>query len=246
MYAACAGASGLGVVRIAPEPGFRFPIDALLAAIGPSTRVIYLTDPNNPTGQPIPAGAIERVAEAAPHALVLVDEAYAEFSGRTVIGPLLERHRNLVAGRTFAKAHGLAALRAGALVAHPDTLAPMRRIQPPFSVNICAVRALEAALADRAYLDWYVAQSVESRQMVYDLCGRRGLTCWPSEGNFVLVHVGDDAPALVARMAERRVLVRDRSGAPGCAGCIRITAGVADHTRRCLDVLEDLLATRAR
>jgi len=246
MYAACADASGLGVVRIAPEPGFRFPLDAMLAAISPDTRVIYLTDPNNPTGLGVPRGALEQIGSAAPGATVLVDEAYADFSGRTAIGPMLDRHRNLIVGRTFAKAHGLAALRAGALVAHPDTLAPLRRIQPPFSLNVCAIRALDAALGDRTYLDWYVAQSVESRRIVYDLCARHRLTCWPSEANFVLVRVGDDAPAIVAALATRGILIRDRSSAPGCAGCVRITAGVVEHTRRCLDALEDLLATRAR
>jgi len=242
MYALCAEAGGLGVVTIPPEPDFRFPLDALVSACGAGTRVIYLTDPNNPTGLAIPPGAIARLAADAPDALVLVDEAYAEFSGRTTIGPLLDRHRNLVVGRTFAKAHGLAALRAGALIAHPDTLAPLRRIQPPFSLNVCAVRALETALADRSYLDWYVAQSEESRGMVYDLCGRHGLRCWPSEGNFVLVRLGGNASVVVGALAERGILVRDRSQTPGCAGCVRITAGVVDDTRRCLAALEDLLA----
>jgi histidinol-phosphate aminotransferase len=246
MYAACAEASGLDIVRIAPEPDFRFPLEAILGRISPDTKVIYLTDPNNPTGLAIPPGAIERVASAAPDSVVLVDEAYADFSGRTAIGPLLDRHRNLLVGRTFAKAHGLAALRAGALVAHPDALAPLRRIQPPFSLNICAIRALEAALADRPYLEWYVAQSDESRRIVYDLCDRHGLTYWPSEANFVLVRLGEAAPAIVAALAERGILVRDRTRAPGCAGCVRITTGVVDDTRRCIDALEDMIATRPR
>ncbi len=245
MYAACAEASGLDIVRVPPEPGFGFPLGAILGSIDAGTRLIYLTDPNNPTGLGIPAGAIAEIAVSAPDAIVLVDEAYAEFSGRTSIGPLLETHRNLVVGRTFAKAHGLAALRAGALVAHPDTLGPLRRIQPPFSLNICAVRALEAALGDRPYLDWYVAESVKSRRMVYDLCDRFGLTCWPSEANFVLVRIGDDAPAIVGALADRGILIRDRTRAPGCAGCVRITAGVTDDTRRCIAALEDVLATRA-
>ena len=115
-------------------------------------RLVSVTDPDNPTGLPVPAGAIERLAEAAPHAIVFVDEAYADFSGRTPFR-LLDRHRNVVVGRTFAKAHGLAALRVGALVAHPDTLARFRRLLPPFSVNFAAVRALDAALGDRGYLE---------------------------------------------------------------------------------------------
>jgi histidinol-phosphate aminotransferase len=241
MYDACAEAAGLPTRHIAPVADFRFPTAAVLEAL-PDVGLVYLTDPNNPTGLPIPSGVIEQIAQAAPHALVLADEAYAEFSGRTVIGGALDRARNLIVGRTFAKAHGLAALRIGAVVAHPDRLAPLRRILPPYNVNVCAVRALEAALADPAHLAWYVEQSAGSRRLIYAYCERAGLHAWPSEANFVLIRVGADASAVVRALAGRGILIRDRSGAPGCAGCIRITAGIVDHTRRCLDALEDVRA----
>jgi histidinol-phosphate aminotransferase len=244
MYAACAEGVGLRATHIQPEPDFRFPMEAVLAAIGPDTRLIYLTDPNNPTGLAIPPGAVERIAATAPNALVLVDEAYAEFSGRTFIGPALDRHRNLIVGRTFAKAHGLAALRVGALIAHPATLGPLRRILPPYNVNIAAVFALRAALEDRAYLDWYVAQSVESRRLIYSFCDRHDFKYWKSEANFVLVRVGDDAGTITDDMVSRGVLIRDRSRSPGCAGCIRLTAGVVEHTTVCLSALEETLASR--
>lgn len=246
MYAACADAAGLRAIHVAPEPDFAFPLERLLASAGPDTRLINLTDPNNPTGLGIPAGAIARIAAVASQAFVLVDEAYAEFSGRTCIGPLLDRHRNLVVGRTFAKAHGLAALRVGALIAHPETLAQFRRLLPPYSLNICAIRALAAALEDRAYLEWYVSESVTSRQLIYDFCDARGLRFWKSDANFVLLRVGDDARAIVEAMGVRGVSIRDRSQSPGCAGCIRITAGVVEHTRACLSALEVVLETRTR
>jgi histidinol-phosphate aminotransferase len=244
MYAASAEAAGLVVRRVDPGPNLEFPIDAVLGAIGEDTRLVLLTDPNNPTGLALPEEAAARVVAAAPDAIVLLDEAYAEFSGRTAIGSLLGGHRNLVIGRTFAKAYGLAALRVGALVAHPDTLAPLRRILPPFSVNVCAVRALEAALGDRSHLDWYVAQAAESRQLVSDFCRRHGFETWPSEGNFALVRTGADAAAVVDALASRGVLVRDRSASPGCAGCVRVTAGVVGHTRACLAAWEEILASR--
>jgi histidinol-phosphate aminotransferase len=246
MYPICAEAAGLAVIRVFWDPREAFPTDVLLDAITAETRLIYLTDPNNPTGLPIPSGVVEQIAAAAPHIMVLLDEAYAEFSGRTLIGPALDRHRNLVIGRTFAKAHGLAALRAGALVAHPDTLAPLRRILPPFSLNICAVRALEAALGDRAHLDHYVRESAESRQLVYDFATRHGFRCWKSEANFVLVEIGANAPAVVDAVATRGILIKDRSRQPGCAGCVRITTGIVAHTQLCLAELEDVLASRPR
>lgn len=246
MYRASAEAAGAEIVRIDPEPDFQFPIDAILRAIRPSTRLVYLADPNNPTGLGISAGTVERIAAAAPHALVVVDEAYADFSGRSLIGPALDRFRNLVVGRTFAKAHGLAALRIGALVAHSETLGMLRRLLPPYGLNICAVRALGAAIADTAYRDWYVGQSRDSRRLLCSFAMRRGLKTWPSEANFVLIRVGDAAPTIVTALARRGIHIRDRSSAPGCAGCIRITAGIVEHTRACLDVLEELIAPRSR
>lgn len=245
VYEACAQAVGAHIVRVPPSIDFTFAVQDVVAAITPATRIIYLTDPNNPTGIGIPAHAIERVLDAAPHAFVLVDEAYADFSGRTLIGSRLDRWRNLVVGRTFAKGHGLAALRIGALVAHPETLARLRTVQLPFTINVAAITALAAALDDRAYLDWYVAEAQASREAIYDYCRHRGLTYWPSEANFVLFRVGADAGAIARALAARRIFVRDKSDAPGCSGCIRLTAGVLDHTRRALSVLEDILASRA-
>ncbi len=246
MYVPCAEAAGLSVVRVPPQPEFAYPTDQVLAAITPATRLVYLTDPNNPTGLPIPPLAIERIAAAAPHALVLVDEAYADFSGRTQIGPPLDQYRNLVVGRTFAKGHGLAGLRIGALIAHPEGLAGIRRVLPPFSINVCAAVGLRAALGDRPYLEWFVAQAAESRHLIYEFCRQRGLHYWISEANFVLVRVGEDAPAIVSAVASSGILIRDRSTQPGCGGCIRITAGVADHTRAALAALEAALASRRR
>jgi histidinol-phosphate aminotransferase len=246
MYAACADAAGLEVRRVLPGVDPAFPVEAFFAALSPDVRLIYLTDPNNPTGLAIPPRLVERMCEEAPQALVMLDEAYAEYSGRTAIGPVLERRRNLVVGRTFAKAYGLAGLRVGAVVAHPETLALLRHVLPPFPLNICAVRALEAALEDRAYLEWSIAQAADSRELVADACRRLGLHSWPSEANFVLVRIGDEVSRVVDEMAARGVLVRDRSQQPGCAGCCRITAGLVEHTRLAIAALEDALVASRR
>jgi histidinol-phosphate aminotransferase len=119
-------------------------------------------------------------------------------------------------------------------------------MQLPFSVNACAVAALEAALEDHAYLDWYVAESRTSRELVYDFCRRHALTFWPSEGNFVLFRLGQDAADIAGALQSRGILVRDKSASPGCDGCIRLTAGVVEHTQLALSAMEDLLASRTR
>ncbi|HKW02997.1 MAG TPA: aminotransferase class I/II-fold pyridoxal phosphate-dependent enzyme [Vicinamibacterales bacterium] len=243
MYEIYIAGVGLEIAKVATGADFEFPLDGVMDALSPRTRLVYLADPNNPTGQPIPDGAIQKIVEAAPDAVVLVDEAYSEFSGRSIIGPMLDRHRNLIVGRTFAKAFGLAGLRVGALVARPETLAPMRRGLPPFSVNVCALRALEAALADRAHVQAYIEQTDASRHAIYDFCRRHGLRYWPSETNFVLVRLGERAPLVMQAVAARGILISGRSHQFGCAGTVRITAGVLEHTKRLLDELERVLGT---
>ena len=147
----------------------------------------------------------------------------------------------MVVGRTFAKAYGLAGLRAGALVARPELLAAMRRAIPPYSLNVCAAVALPAALGDTAHFDWYVDQVAQSKAMLYDFLERRGVPYWKSEANFVLARFDGQPGRVAAGLAARGVHVRDRSTDPGCAGCLRMTAGVTGHTEALLAALEEIL-----
>jgi len=244
MYADCIEAVGGRIVRVAPPADLAFPLDAVLAAITPRTRVIYLTSPGNPTGLLVPAAAVLALARALPDGLVFVDEAYADFTEAHFLGEL-RGAPNVVVGRTFAKAYGLAALRIGAVVGDDAVIARLRRSLPPYSINVAAAVALEAALGDQAHLDAYRAQVRASKARVYAVCDRLGLGYWPSEANFVLVRVGDRATAIVEALRQRRIFVRDRSSEPGCAGCIRITAGILAHTEQALAALEDILCAVA-
>jgi histidinol-phosphate aminotransferase len=240
MYAACADALGGQVACVPSGADFAFPLDAVLRAIDARTRVVWLTTPNNPTGQLIPRDAILRIAAAAPQALIAVDEAYADFSGATLLDDdAIDRYPNLIVGRTFAKAYGLAGLRAGALAASPATLEPIRRIVPPYSINAVVAAALPAALGDRGYLRWYLAQADESKSLIYAAFERLGIRYWPSHANFVLARPADVA-AIVQGLAARGVHVRDKSGDPSCPGCIRVTAGVVDDTRAFIAALEEV------
>jgi histidinol-phosphate aminotransferase len=204
--------------------------------------VVYVTSPNNPTGTLVERDQILRVVERAQHALVLLDEAYADFAGTAFIGDrALARFPNVVIGRTFAKAYGLAGLRVGALIGQPSTLEPIRRVLPPYSVNAYAVAAIEAAFADVEYYGWYLGQVEESRALLGGALTRLGIRFWPSAANFVLAYFGDRSLSVVAALAQRGITVRDRSHDPGCAGCIRITAGIVEHTRACIVALEEVL-----
>jgi histidinol-phosphate aminotransferase len=241
MYAACAEIASARLVEVMPRADLSFPAAELLSAITPATGVVFLASPNNPTGLAIARDDVARVARALPAgAVLLLDEAYVDFARESFLDAL-PAHPNVLIGRTFAKAHGLAAVRAGCLVGHAATMARVRPFLPPYSVNVFARAAILAALDDREYLDWYRAQVAESKRRLYGVCDRLGLRYWPSEANFVLVHVGERAGALVRDMAARGVAIRDRSSQPGCAGCIRFTTGVVEHTERGLALMEELL-----
>lgn len=249
MYAAAIVHAGGRLSRVAPRANFAWSLDDVLAASADAT-LIYLTDPNNPTGIGLPPGAVEALAEARPEATIFLDEAYADFSGRSFIPTLRagpERFRNVVVGRTFSKAFGLAGLRIGALIAPPATLAPIEALPSPFNVNIAGAIAVQAALSDPAWVASTVEEAAASKQALYEFCDRHSLDYWRSEANFVLVRVGADADAsrtMMEALATRDILVRDRSVAPGCLGCIRITTSLLAHTARCLRALEDILASR--
>jgi len=233
--------AGGTLVQVMPRPDFAFPIDDVLAAITADTRVVFLTNPNNPTGAMMPLEAVRSIARRVPKgAVVFVDEAYAEFSGVTFL-PELASFPNVIVGRTFSKAYGLAGLRIGCLVGAPEALDRIRHAIPVYSVNIAAVVAVQAALDDPAFLEDYVRQVNASKALMYAACDRLGLSYVPSGSNFVLVCAGDRTPALVSGALARGVYIRDRSTEPGCTGCIRIGTGIVEHTERCIAVMDEVL-----
>ncbi|HET7220256.1 MAG TPA: histidinol-phosphate transaminase [Vicinamibacterales bacterium] len=246
MYAACADAVGGRVIEVPLDRDFAFPIAALKKAITPRTRLIFLTSPNNPTGLVIPRAQIVDVALAAPQAMVFVDEAYADFTGETLLNDRdARRLPNLVIGRTFAKAYGLAGLRAGALVGQAATLAALRKVIPPYSLNVCAAIALTAGLEDEEYFRWYLSQVEQSKVKLYEALTRLGIRHWQSAANFVLADFGDRAPRVVEGLTARHVFVRDKSRDPACPGCVRMTTGVVAHTDRLIAALEEVLCGAA-
>lgn len=241
MYEVYASGTEARVIPVAAGDGFRFPLDALLGAITPGTRLIAIANPNSPTGQTVARADLLRIAEAAPHAALFVDEAYFHFFGETVID-LVGRLPNLIVARTFSKAYGLAGLRLGVLAAAEDAMQWMRRAISPYSVNSVALACLGAALEDEAYVRWYVGEVLESRTRMEAALTRIGLPFWPSQANFVLVNPGARHREFVTAMRSRGVLVRDRSADPGCDGCVRITVGTCEQTDQGIAAMEASLA----
>jgi histidinol-phosphate aminotransferase len=244
-YPNATAAVGAQAIRIPPGPGFAFPTEGVLAAITPRTKMVFLNTPNNPTGQIITSADIRRIAEAAPHAVVLVDEAYIEFGGESFL-PDLPRYPNVLVGRTFSKAYGLAGMRVGMVIGQPPALDPVRAVTLPFNINSVAMAATLAALEDHEFLPRYAAQVVESRERLYAACRRLGLEYWPSLANYVMVRVGDPVAPYVQALARRGVHVRDRSKDPTTPGCIRVTAGILEHTDAAIEALDAAVRLEAR
>lgn len=238
-------AAGATVVRVPPAADLSFPTEGVLAAITPRTKMIFLNTPNNPTGRLIPIADLRRIADAAPHAVVLIDEAYIEFGGQSFL-PDLPNYPNVLVGRTFSKAYGLAGMRVGVVIGQPQALDPVRAVTLPFNLNAVAITAVRAALADTSFLPRYAGQVRESRERLYDACRRLGLEYWESAANYVLVRVPGDPAPFVTALAARRIHVRDRTKDAITPGCLRITTGLPDHTTAAIEALESAVAGRTR
>jgi histidinol-phosphate aminotransferase len=241
MYAVFAQAAGARVIEVQapPDEGFAFPLDDLSAQISPRTRLIAVANPNNPTGAVVAAHTLVQIAQAAPQAAVLVDEAYFEFHGQT----LIDRTRdipNLFVARTFSKAYGLAGLRIGILAGEAQQIAMVRRVASPYSVNAAALAILPEALHDQEYVSCYVGQVIRNREKLQRELGNLGLHYWPSHANFVLTRIGSKHLEFVHALRDRGILVRDRDTDPGCEGCVRLTVGTDEHTETLITALRDV------
>ena len=240
MYEVYGSAAEAQIDAVLASDGFRFPLDAMLAAIHQRTRLIAIANPNSPTGATVSRNAIIAVAERAPQAIVLVDEAYYHFYGETVLD-LIGKVPNLVVARTFSKAYGLAGLRLGALIAAEETMQWLRRVISPYSVNQLALLCLPAALEDHSYLDWYVAEVKNARRELAQALTEFSLEHWPSEANFILTRIGPEHGAFVKAMRTRGILTRDRSADPACDGLVRLTVGTREQMRQAKTAIESSL-----
>ncbi|MEO8592106.1 MAG: histidinol-phosphate transaminase [Candidatus Solibacter sp.] len=238
MYRFYAEVAGAKVVEVPyPQPSMEFPLQEFLDAITPATRAVIISNPNNPTGTGISLLAIERILARAKKAVVMVDEAYYEFSGVTALTEI-ERVPNLFVCRTFSKVFGMAGMRLGCLFSHPANIQFLHKAQSPYSVNSIAAIAAQAAVADHEYVQNYVAEVLAARELLCVGLEKLGIKYVPSSANFVLGHFGKRALEVRDRLRGQAILVRDRSyEAPGC---VRITVGTREQTRRLLGALEEI------
>ena len=239
---------GVGARHIVvPAKAYGHDLDAMLAAIQEDTRLVFIANPNNPTGTFIPAADIQAFLDKVPaHVVVVLDEAYNEFlaeENQFESADWVKKYPNLLVSRTFSKAYGLAGLRVGFAIAQPALTDLMNRIRQPFNVNSMAQAAAIAALNDKEFLKQSAANNAAGYQQFTEAFEKLGLEYVPSYGNFVLVKVGKDLAAgarVNLALLKQGVIVRPLDGY-GMPDHLRISVGLKEQNLRLLAALKQVL-----
>ena len=236
-------------LTVIPAIGFGQDLKATLAAINDRTRVVFIANPNNPTGTWIDKQSLLTFLDAVPEkVLVVLDEAYAEYvaepdypNGLELVGD----YPNLIVTRTFSKAYGLAGLRIGYSVSHPDIADLMNRVRQPFNVNAMSLAAALVALDDEAYLKESVRVNNEGMKMLTEACDQLGLGYIPSVGNFLTIDFGCDAMPIYESLLQEGVIVRP-IGVYGMPNHLRVTVGLPVENKRFIDRLKKHLGANLK
>ncbi len=219
-------------------PDLAFPVQEFIQAIGPDTRAICIASPNNPTGGVLTVEEAEQILAVADGCAVLIDEAYFDFHGKTMLD-ILPKWPNLFISRTFSKAYGMAGLRIGCLITSAENAANTQKVQSPYSINSLAVRCMLAAIDDRKYVQDYARLVLRSRDLLCESLRELEIRYWPSHANFLLLDLGEKAAYVCNELVARDILVRDQS--PHIAGAVRVTVGTLQQTVHFLTNLREVL-----
>jgi histidinol-phosphate aminotransferase len=238
MYRFYAEIAGARVEALRYTEEMEFPLEAGLAALRKRPRLFFLANPNNPTGTLVSREAIDKILRAATRTVVVLDEAYSDFSGLSCV-PWIGRNTNLFIAKTFSKAAGLAGLRLGAVIAQRDSLAPVRRALPPFPVNTAALAAAVAAVKERKTIQRYIHDVRVLRKWLAGELSKRGVRVFPPAGNFILADFGPAGPRVFRKLLRDGILVRDRSKDLG-PGFARITIGTRAELRKLLQSFDEV------
>ena len=238
MYRFYAEVAGANIKEVDYVRGtLAFPLAELLDAITPATRAVLISNPNNPTGTATDVDAIRQILDRAPQAAVLIDEAYYDFCGITAL-PLIADYPNLFVSRTFSKVYGMAAMRIGCLFSQAKNVEYLHKAQSPYSVNMLAALAAEAAVQDTEFVASYVKEALAARELLCAGLAKMGIAHAASAANFILGYFGERAIEVRDALRDRAILVRDRSYE--IPGGVRITAGTRAQAQAVLDELEKI------
>lgn len=240
MYKVLAGVNAVENIEIPLTEGFEADVEAILGQRGKHTKILFLCSPNNPTGNSLKRSDVLRLLEEFP-GLVVVDEAYIDFSPDGGYVPALDQYPNLVVTQTLSKAFGMAGIRLGICLANPEVVQYLKRVKPPYNVNELTQQRAFAALEDLDRTRAEISALIKGREQLAE--GLSHITfvqeVFPSDANFVLARV-DDAPKRYRQLLERGIVVRDRSSQYLCENTLRFTVGTPAEINGLLQALEQL------
>ncbi len=237
MYGVCAAIQDVEQKKVLLRPDFSLDADAVIRAVEPQTKIIFLCSPNNPTSNSFDPEAMERIIDQV-NCIVVVDEAYIDFSRREGLLSMVSGKWNLVVLQTLSKAWGLAGIRLGMVFGHPELIRYLSRVKYPYNINALTMgRALEGLADPDTHASW-IRQILEERERM----NSRMWTCpmveevYPSDANFLLVKMKDPL-GIQHHLMEQGIIVRDRSSVPLCAGSLRITVGTPAENEALFEAL---------
>ncbi len=241
MYKVSATINKVEVRSVSLLPNFQIDTQKTLAQIGPGCKLVFICSPNNPTGNLLNETDIHELLKAHNHGLVVVDEAYIDFSSSQGFIPYLEQYPHLVVMQTFSKAWGMAGLRLGAAFAHPDVIDFLNRIKPPYNVNTYTQEKGLEALHHLDKMHQMVKTILEERSRLIHALTQIPIIqkIYPTETNFILVQV-HKAEKIYQYLLEKLIIVRNRSKVILCNDCLRITVGSHEENQALIEALESI------
>jgi histidinol-phosphate aminotransferase len=244
-YAPCAQQQGMILDEVPYPFDLTYPHAAVAARLAASPRLFFVCNPNNPTGTMLDPRVIVDLARSAPRTLVVVDELYVDFTGRSVVPAALALD-NVVVLRSLSKSAGIAALRLGFAIAHATIVERLTRVIGPYDINAFAVAAGKAALADPEYMQNYVAEVLAAKDWTIAELARSGVRHFADGGNYLLVWPPGACDDVVQRLRAHGILVRSMAGKPVIDGSFRLTIGTREQMTRFMTAFADVLDASAR
>lgn len=240
MYKVSARTYGVGVVEVPLTDAFQLDVPAILKAVDASCKIIFIPTPNNPTANSFDLNAIKELLENF-QGLVLVDEAYVEFSTNPSIIPWLEDYPNLMVSQTFSKAQGMAGARLGMAFAHSDFIRFFNRIKAPYNINTLTINAALNRLKEQDKVGEQVQLLLDERRRLEEAFGSIPFIkrCFPSDANFILIRV-DDSSLRYQQLIDCGIVVRNPSKNLNCENTLRISVGLPEENNRLIDALKSL------
>lgn len=241
-YRPCALQQGMIVEEVPYEPDLTYPLKEIKERLKKKPRIFFICNPNNPTGTLLEPENIMELARMASDTLVVVDELYVSFTGKSVIPEGL-RYENLIALQSLSKAAGIAGLRLGFAIGHQRLVEMVSRVTGPYDINAFAVAAGKAALSDRTYIDWYVGEVLAAKAWSIEKLKSMGIKYFSDGGNYLLVWPPGECEEIVDNLKREGILVRSMKGKTLIGGSFRLTIGTREQMERFFDVFSRLLKT---